>query len=127
MDREGGARKKRVYNDEAQQEAMDIFGVNVEELGAISDDEAGEEEDYDEDLEEEVEEEDEEKEDEDDDDVTQKAARKRQKQRRLKVMHKIEDIFEPQELERNLLTEFDQQVRIEDKPERFMVRIDCKN
>ncbi len=49
--------------------------------------------------------------------------KKRQKQRRLKVMHKIEDIFEPQELEKNLLTEFDQQIRIEDKPERFMVKI----
>ena len=37
-------------------------------------------------------------------------------------MHKMEDIFEPQELEQNLLTEFDQQIRIEDKPERFMLR-----
>ena len=48
--------------------------------------------------------------------------RKRQRQRRLKTLHKIEDIFEPQELEKNLLTERDQQIRIEDKPERFMLR-----
>jgi hypothetical protein len=60
--------------------------------------------------------------DEDDEDFTQRTAKKRQKQQRLKLMHKIEDIFEPQELAKNLLTEFDQQVRIEDKPERFMLR-----
>ena len=101
--------------------------MNAEELGAVSD-ENGEQDDeeYDEDLEEEIEEVDDEEnekdDDDDDDDLTQNAAKKRQRQRRLKVMHKIEDIFEPQELQKNLLTEFDQQVRIEDKPERFMVK-----
>jgi transcription elongation factor SPT6 len=52
----------------------------------------------------------------------QREARKRQRQRQRKTLHKIEDIFEPQELEKNLLTEHDQQIRIEDKPERFMLR-----
>lgn len=47
---------------------------------------------------------------------------RKRRQRRLKAQHKIEDIFEPQELEKNLLTERDQQIRLEDKPERFMVR-----
>ncbi len=96
--------------------------MNAEELGAVSDDEENDEEEYDEDLEDEIDDDDEvEKDVDDEDDVTQKAAKKRQRQRRLKVMHKIEDIFEPQELVKNLLTEFDQQVRLEDKPERFMV------
>lgn len=100
--------------------------MNAEELGALSDDE-NEEDDYDEDeeeLEDEDEEEDIEKEIDDEDDYTEKTTKKRQKQQRLKVMHKMEDIFEPQELVKNLLTEFDQQIRIEDKPERFMV---CDN
>jgi len=105
---------------------LDIFGVNAEDLGALSDDTPDDEE-YDED-EEELEDDEEDEDDdlendgEDEDDYTQKTKTKRQKQQRLKVMHKMEDIFEPQELVKNLLTEFDQQVRIEDKPERFMLR-----
>ena len=47
---------------------------------------------------------------------------RKRRARRLKAQHKIEDIFEPQELEKNLLTERDQAIRIEDKPERFMIR-----
>ncbi len=92
-------------------------------MGALSDEDADEEE-YDEDegeLEDEYDEDDDLDKD-DEDDYTQKTKSKRQKQQRLKVMHKMEDIFEPQELVKNLLTEFDQQVRIEDKPERFMLR-----
>jgi hypothetical protein len=109
---------------------LDIFGVNADELGIGSDYDEDEDELDEEELEEEeelaAEEEAEagegdEEHDVDDEDY-QKAAKKRQKQRRLKAMHKIEDIFEPQELERNLLTEFDQQIRLEDKPERFMLR-----
>jgi hypothetical protein len=52
-------------------------------------------------------------------------ARKRQHkrgQRARAAQHKLEDIFEPEELERNLMTERDQQMRVEDKPERFMLR-----
>ncbi len=94
-------------------------------MGALSDDENdNEEDDYDEDeeLDDEIEDDDDiEKEIDDEDDYTEKTSKKRQKQQRLKVMHKMEDIFEPQELVKNLLTEFDQQIRIEDKPERFMV------
>lgn len=105
---------------------MDIFGVNAEELGAVSDeedenndeDELEDEEDL---IEDEENEDDLDKEGDDDDLTYQKAAKKRQRQRRLKAMHKMEDIFEPQELEKNLLTEYDQQIRLEDKPERFMV------
>jgi hypothetical protein len=41
---------------------------------------------------------------------------------RLKAKHRIEEVFEPAELEKNLLTDYDQQIRIEDKPERFMLR-----
>jgi transcription elongation factor SPT6 len=103
--------------------------VNADELGIGSDyDEDDDELDEDEleeqeELAEEEAEADEGDEEHDlDDEDYQKAAKKRQKQRRLKAMHKIEDIFEPQELERNLLTEFDQQIRLEDKPERFMLR-----
>jgi hypothetical protein len=107
----------------AQQEAMDIFGVNAEELGAKSDgddddDEYDEEEREDEDL---IDDEDGNEIEEDEEDY-QKETKKKQRQRRLKAMHKIEDIFEPQELEKNLLTEFDQRIRLEDKPERFMLR-----
>ncbi len=59
----------------------------------------------------------------DDEELTyQKAKKKQQRQRRLNALHKIEDIFEPQELEKNLLTEIDQQIRLEDKPERFQLR-----
>ena len=90
----------------------------MDELAEADDDEAaGDEEDL-----EDEEFEDEEEEEEGDDMDYQKAAKKRQRQRTKKAMHKIEDIFEPQELERNLLTELDQQIRIEDKPERFMLR-----
>ena len=56
MEKEGRKKNRRVYNDEAQQEALDIFGVNAEELGALSDDE-DEEAEYDEEEEEELEEE----------------------------------------------------------------------
>lgn len=103
----------------AQQEALDIFGVNAEELGALSDNEDDDEEEYDED-EEDLEEDYNEDENEEDDYTQTKMAKKRQKQ--LKLKHKIEEIFEPQELAKNLLTEFDQLVRLEDKPERFMLR-----
>ena len=105
---------KRLYTDDAQQEALDIFGVNADELGAASDDEPNEDDDDEQDYNEE------EDDDQDQDEETyDKAAKKRH---RLKTMHKIEDIFEPQELEKNLLTELDQQIRLEDKPERFMLR-----
>lgn len=106
-------RKKNVYTDEAQQEALDIFGVNADELGLgdSEEDEEDEEGDY----------EDEEAFDEEgEEDLEQ--VRRRQRARKLKSKQKLEDIFEPIELERNLLTEYDQQIRIEDKPERFMLR-----
>ncbi|RNA09222.1 transcription elongation factor SPT6, partial [Brachionus plicatilis] len=106
-------KKKRMFADDAQQEALDIFGVNADELGVASDDERNEDDKEDEDDDEEDEA------DYDDDETYERAAKKRH---RLKTMHKIEDIFEPQELEKNLLTELDQQIRIEDKPERFMLR-----
>ena len=119
-------KKKRQYTDEAQQEAMDIFGVNAEELGAIDEDEDDEEEEeYEEDEENEQDliDDDEEGLGDDDEELTyQKAKKKQQRQRRLNALHKIEDIFEPQELEKNLLTEIDQQIRLEDKPERFQLR-----
>jgi hypothetical protein len=106
---------------------MDIFGVNAEELGAISEEEEDDEEDEDlddeedEDLIDDQGERDENQLDDDEEDY-QKETKKKQRQRRLKAMHKIEDIFEPQELEKNLLTEYDQRIRLEDKPERFMLR-----
>ena len=121
-------KKKRQYTDEAQQEAMDIFGVNADELGAIDEDdeEEEEEEEYEEDDENEqdlIDDDDEEGLGDDDEELTyQKAKKKQQRQRRLNALHKIEDIFEPQELEKNLLTEIDQQIRLEDKPERFQLR-----
>ena len=110
---------------------MDIFGVNAEELGAVSDEEDQDEydeedDDLDNDDEDLIEDEDEEGVDnemfDDDDDPTKNITKKRQRQRRLKALHKIEDIFEPQELEKGLITEVDQQIRLEDKPERFMLR-----
>ena len=106
---------------------MDIFGVNAEELGAISEEDEDEYDEDEEDLDNDDEDliEDDENEEEgmdDDDEPTRNYTKKRQRQRRLKALHKIEDIFEPQELEKGLITELDQQIRLEDKPERFMLR-----
>ena len=117
--------QKLKYNRRAQQEAMDIFGVNAEELGAVSDEDdldndEDDEEDLDEDAEDLIEDDDEQMDE--DDDPTKNFTKKRQRQRRLKALHKIEDIFEPRELEKGLITEVDQQIRLEDKPERFMLR-----
>ena len=124
--------QRRQYTDEAHQEALDIFGVNVEELGGAgdNDDELGEDEEDDEDEEVDEyysgeEEEPAEEELDEEGNVIVSATRKKQKQRRLKALHKLEDIFEPDELEKNLMTEKDQQVRMEDKPERFMMRASC--
>ena len=84
----------------------------MDELAEQDDDDVADDLDE-EDLEdEELDEEDEEGEGDEDD--YEKVAKKRQRQRNKKAMHKIEDIF--------LLTEADQQIRIEDKPERFMLR-----
>ena len=102
--------------------------MNAEELGAVSDEDEADDYDEEDDLDNDDEEliEDEEENDEelmdDDDDPTKNFTKKRQRQRRLKALHKIEDIFEPQELEKGLITEVDQQIRLEDKPERFMLR-----
>ncbi len=131
-DEEGGAqagnrnipRKKRVYTDDAQQEAIDIFGVNAEELGMFN-----ESDENDEDIEEDENEEDmegivddDEADEEYGEDELERVRKKQTRQRRLKAKHRIEEIFEPAELEKNLLTEYDQQIRLEDKPERFMLR-----
>jgi transcription elongation factor SPT6 len=124
-DEEGGGtsgvrkerRRKYEYNDDAQQEALDIFGVNADELGLGDSDE---QEDEEEDEEGEYEDDEAFEGEEGEEDLDQ--VRRRQRARKLKSKKKLEDIFEPAELERNLLTEYDQQIRIEDKPERFMLR-----
>jgi transcription elongation factor SPT6 len=107
---------------------LDIFGVDAEELGVIDEDDDDHME-GDEDEEDEYYSEDDEEgaggENDDDEEggmSYSRAAKKRQTKRRMKALHKIEDIFEPLELEKNLMTEYDQQIRIEDKPERFMMR-----
>jgi transcription elongation factor SPT6 len=114
-------KKKRThYSDEAHQEAMDIFGVNAEELGAIEEADLDENE---EDEEDELDGDEEQDEDEVEEDENGELVYKKKNQRnKLKALHKIEEIFEPAELEKNMLTELDQRIRIEDKPERFMLR-----
>jgi hypothetical protein len=135
----GGEQKKqrRAYTNEAHQEAIDIFGVDVGELEALEegeserDDEEGDEDDEYYSGEEEEEEEDEEGRVEEDEDGNviprrrSKATAHHQKSRRRNrhlLQHKLEDLFEPDELEKNFMTERDQQIRMEDKPERFMLR-----
>ena len=111
-----GVRKKRpkahTMNDEAQQEAHEIFGINADELGILDESGDDEEDDDDEELiEDEI----------DEDDVEGQIARAKKK-RQIKSKHNMEDIFEPAELERNYLTKLDQKICNVDEPERFILR-----
>jgi hypothetical protein len=110
---------------------MDIFGVDAAELGGLEEGDSGEEGEGGDDEDEEddeyysgEEEEAEEEEELDEDGNVIATTRKRQQKRgrTRAAQHKLEDIFEPEELEKNLMTERDQQIRVEDIPERFLLR-----
>lgn len=105
-------RGKHQYNDEAMQQAQDIFGVDfdfeeIEHFGQ-------EDEYYDEDQEEDA------YEDETEEGAADAATRR--KGRRRAGRKSIFDIYEPSELEKGHLTENDRKIRDEDVPERFMTR-----
>ena len=99
------------HNDEALQQAQDIFGVdfdfddvqNFEGADADYDDEVEEEDEYEEDSEGE-----------------RRVVKKKGKRRVVKKS--IFELYEPSELERNHLTEKDNEIRNVDLPERFQLR-----
>lgn len=97
-------KKKGVrYTDSAMQQAQEVFGVDFdfEELEEDGyDDEEAYEEEYDE------------------DDETGEARQRRRKSGRKTIY----DVYEPAELERSHMTNFDLQVRTKDEPERFQLR-----
>lgn len=113
-------KQRNQYTDEAQQEAMDIFGVDAGELVAqIDENDQDNENEYEEDDDDEYYSGDEEMLDEE---GGVSSRRKTKRQQKAATHTKLEDIFEPAELEKNLMTEKDQLIRMEDKPERFMTR-----
>lgn len=96
-------KKKGVrYTDSAMQQAQEVFGVDFdfEDL----EDDGYEDERYDEDYEE-------------DDEAGEARQRRRRAGRKT-----IYDVYEPAELERSHMTNFDLQVRTKDEPERFQLR-----
>ncbi|RWS30565.1 Transcription elongation factor SPT6-like protein, partial [Leptotrombidium deliense] len=107
-------RKGHRYNDEAMQQAQDIFGVefDFDEL-----DNYGEEGMYDESEEETYEDEMAEG-----DVDSSRTARRKSKGKRRSMRKSIYEVYEPSELERSHLTDFDNKVRNTDVPERFQLR-----
>lgn len=107
-----GKRKRHVkYTDSALQEAQEIFGVDFdyadfEQYG----------DDYEEELEEEYEEE------EDEDEGAEPRPKQKKTTRKRQTKKSIYDVFEPSELERSHFTDFDNEVRAADIPERFQLR-----
>lgn len=97
---------KTVHGDRALQEAQDIFGVDFDynEFDQYDNEYSEEEEDDYEDEEEEG------------------GERFRKKDRRKKMKKSIFDVFEPSELERGLLTDVDQEIKVADIPERYQLR-----
>ena len=110
-------KKKRGFrhNDEAMQQAQDIFGVefDFEDLQNLVD-----AEDYDE--EDEAEDEDEYEEGEEAERI--KSTKKKTRGRKRTVRKSIFELYEPSELERSHLTEKDNDIRNLDVPERFQLR-----
>lgn len=95
------------YTDEAMQQAQDIFGVDFDFEEYLEEDEyedEGDEEDY--------------------EDETEEGERVRKKKggRRKATRKSIYEIYEPSELERSHLTEFDNEIKQTDLPERFLLR-----
>lgn len=103
---------KHKYTDAALQEAQDIFGVDFDfdEFQDYKDSDVDdEEEDYDVDYEE--------------DEGEDMGQRRPKKAGRAKAPKKsIYDVFEPSDLERRHFTDFDEEIRTADIPERFQLR-----
>lgn len=93
------------YTDSAMQQAQEIFGVDFDFEDAEDDGGYEDEEDYEEDY------------DEDNEEGAEPRQRKKKGSRK-----NIQEIFEPSELERSHMTNFDQQIRTKDEPERFQLR-----
>lgn len=92
------------YTDSAMQQAQEVFGVDFDfdevEDDDGYDDQEGYEDDYDE-----------------DDETGESRPRKKKGGRKS-----IYEVYEPAELERSHMTNFDQKVRSKDEPERFQLR-----
>lgn len=99
------------HNDEALQQAQDIFGVDFDFEDVQNFDE-GPDGDYDD--------EEDEEEYEEDSDGERRVVKKKGKRRVVKKS--IFELYEPSELERNHLTEKDNEIRNVDLPERFQLR-----
>lgn len=99
------------YNDEAMQQAQDIFGVDFD----FEDAENQEQEDYEEDA-------DEDDYEEDGEEGEGRVARRKKGGRRRPARKSIYDLYEPSELEKSHLTEFDNEIKQSDLPERFLLR-----
>ncbi|CAG0894422.1 unnamed protein product [Darwinula stevensoni] len=99
-------KKKHIFSDQALQEAQDIFGVEFDYEEFATYDEAEEEED------------------EEYEDEEREGQRPRRKEVRVRKTQKksIYEVYEPSELERSHLTDFDQEVRATDIPERMQLR-----
>lgn len=105
-------KKKGLYrhNDEAMQQAQDIFGVefDFDDLQNLDNDDYG---DFDE-----------ENEYEEDEEGEHRMVSSKKKSKKRVVKKSIFEIYEPSELERNHLTERDNEIRNIDLPERFQCR-----
>lgn len=97
-------KKKGVkYTDSAMQQAQEVFGVDFD-FEDLDDDGYEENEEYDDDY--------------DDEDETGEVRQRRKRAGRKTIY----DVYEPAELERSHMTNFDLQVRTKDEPERFQLR-----
>lgn len=99
------------HNDEALQQAQDIFGVDFD-FDDVQNFDEGPDGDYDD--------EEDEEEYEEDSDGERRVVKKKGKRRVVKKS--IYELYEPSELERNHLTEKDNEIRNVDLPERFQLR-----
>lgn len=95
------------YDNEAMQSAQDIFGVefDFEDLNEEEYDDEADEDDYEEDGEE-----------------GERPTRRKKSNKRKPVRKNLQDIYEPCELERSHLTEVDNEIKVADLPERFLLR-----
>ena len=62
---------------------------------------------------------------EEDDEEGQASQRRKAKQKKAKKKTSIYDVYEPSELERGFFTERDNDIRVTDMPERFLVSLHC--
>ncbi|CAG0900948.1 unnamed protein product [Cyprideis torosa] len=108
---EGKKKRTRIYENQALQDAQDIFGVafDYDEFEKSDYEEEDDEEDLDEYEDEEVQER----------QTSKKLAGARKKRSTKKSIY---ELYEPSELERGHLTDFDNEIRLQDVPERMQLR-----